>query len=228
MYSAGWFDWFARIHKTYYSKIHGTSEFFPWHRYFITEWENVAVTFDPRYAQPYWDSTSDFADVAGSSVLGENKLGGNGRASDNCVTNGLQFGWINAYPDNACLRRVYNDGDRIKPFFSPESITSDIQKSQNFAEFSKRIETGMHNILHNSIGGDMGEHHSAVDGLFMLHHANVDRIWWKYQNYKWANMMDFDESLEKKVTYFDVKVKDIMRVGRGGLCYMYEERGIFQ
>ncbi|OMJ10486.1 Tyrosinase, partial [Smittium culicis] len=176
------------------------------------------------YVQPYWDSASDFVDVAGSSVLGKNRLGGNGRASDNCVTNGLQFRWINKYPDNKCLRRIFNDGDKIKPFFSPESITSDIQTSSNFADFSKRLEIGMHNILHNSIGGDMSEHHSAVDALFMLHHANVDRIWWKYQNYKWANMMDFNDSLEKKIIYFEVKIRDIMRVGQGGLCYMYEER----
>ncbi|OMJ16462.1 Tyrosinase [Smittium culicis] len=224
MHSAGWFDWFARLHSSIYNKIHGTTEFLPWHRYFITQWENVALTFDRRYVQPYWDSASDFVDVAGSSVLGKNRMGGNGRASDNCVTNGLQFRWINKYPDNKCLRRIFNDGDKIKPFFSPESVTSDIQTSANFTDFSKRLEIGMHNILHNSIGGDMSEHHSAVDALFMLHHANVDRIWWKYQNYKEVNMMDFDESLDKKITYFDVKVGDIMRVGQGGLCYMYEER----
>ncbi|OMJ21927.1 putative tyrosinase-like protein tyr-3 [Smittium culicis] len=170
MHAAGWFDWFARLHQTYFEKIHGTNEFLPWHRHFIMEWENLAATFDPGYVQPYWDSASDFVDVA-------------------------------------------------------ESVTSDIQTSANFTDFSMRLELGMHNTLHRSIGGDMGKHHSTVDALFMLHHTNVDRIWWKYQNYKEVNMMDFDESLDKKITYFDVKVRDLMQIGQGGLLYRYEERG---
>lgn len=46
------------------------------------------------------------------------------------------------------------------------------------------LEGQPHNSVHNSVGtpyGFMGDFMSPVDPVFWLHHANVDRLWWLWQ-----------------------------------------------
>jgi tyrosinase len=40
----------------------------------------------------------------------------------------------------------------------------------------------MHNQVHRYIGGDMLAGTSPNDPTFWVHHANVDRLWWQWQN----------------------------------------------
>ena len=40
----------------------------------------------------------------------------------------------------------------------------------------------MHNQVHRYIGGDMTAGTSPNDPTFWLHHSNVDRLWWQWQN----------------------------------------------
>jgi len=39
------------------------------------------------------------------------------------------------------------------------------------------VEAQPHNLVHDAIGGYMGDFFAAVDPVFWLHHANVDRLW---------------------------------------------------
>ena len=39
------------------------------------------------------------------------------------------------------------------------------------------LESTPHNLLHNGVGGMMGDFLSPIDPIFYLHHANIDRIW---------------------------------------------------
>lgn len=49
-----------------------------------------------------------------------------------------------------------------------------------FVAFQHAIE-GIHNPVHNAVGGTMASSSSPADPLFWLHHANVDRLWANWQ-----------------------------------------------
>ncbi len=40
------------------------------------------------------------------------------------------------------------------------------------------LEQTPHNLVHVFVGGIMAQANSALDPLFMMHHCNIDRIWW--------------------------------------------------
>jgi tyrosinase len=51
-----------------------------------------------------------------------------------------------------------------------------------FVDQTGRLEQTPHNDVHNTIGGLMGAPETAaMDPIFWLHHANIDRIWWLWQ-----------------------------------------------
>jgi hypothetical protein len=62
---------------------------------------------------------------------------------------------------------------------------ADVQAVRNrdrFRAFQSALELGPHASVHNAVGGDMQSAHSPLDPLFYLHHANVDRIWYQWQD----------------------------------------------
>lgn len=50
------------------------------------------------------------------------------------------------------------------------------QQHSQKAEY-KLLEGRPHNLVHDSIGGLMGDFMSPCDPIFWLHHANIDRLW---------------------------------------------------
>jgi hypothetical protein len=50
----------------------------------------------------------------------------------------------------------------------------------SFDPFQHDLEQ-LHNSVHNAVGGTMGTSSSPADPLFWLHHANIDRLWAKWQ-----------------------------------------------
>jgi tyrosinase len=40
------------------------------------------------------------------------------------------------------------------------------------------LEDNPHNNVHNFVGGIMAGAGSSRDPIFMMHHCNIDRIWW--------------------------------------------------
>lgn len=51
-----------------------------------------------------------------------------------------------------------------------------------FDSATGQLESQPHNVVHTSIGGLMGDPLTAAnDPIFWLHHANIDRIWWLWQ-----------------------------------------------
>lgn len=83
----------------------------------------------------------------------------------------------------------------------------------------------------------------ASDPVFYLHHANMDRVWWSWQNRNLTSRltdftgplypMDFtftrggNATLDTPLDYVSiapaVTVKDTMDIRAGGLCYTYDK-----
>lgn len=135
-------------------------------------------------------------------------------------------------------------------------------EADSYYEFDIRVEGGItvpthgyHGGGHLGIGGDLGEvgdvYTSPGDPLFYMHHANMDRLWNKWQHKDWpARMKDisgpdtqfacpfdfFGDVAYKNITLdyvmnFDnlvpnrqyFAVKDVMDIQGGTLCYKYQE-----
>jgi tyrosinase len=65
----------------------------------------------------------------------------------------------------------------------PDAKTVDaiVLTNASYTEFSLALEGGAHNNVHNWCGGTLKDQTSANDPIFWLLHANVDRLWHRWQ-----------------------------------------------
>ncbi|KAJ1645512.1 hypothetical protein J3B02_004569 [Coemansia erecta] len=228
----GWFRWFAYLHNQWFGSIHGNSQFFPFHRRFVYEWERVGKMYNSGYIQPYWDEMRDYRVPASSPVLTSNWVGGNGRSGDRCVVNGVQANWMMTYPNNHCFSRNFGNNGNPSSWYSPETIQNFIQRDTTMTQFRPDIEYTLHGVVHINIGGDMYQGYSPNDWIFMLHHANLDRLWWQWQQNGHLWTMDGPNagggsiSLDSSMPYFNEPVRSVMQLGYGNMCFQYASNPI--
>ncbi|KAJ2335816.1 hypothetical protein GGI00_001168 [Coemansia sp. RSA 2681] len=224
----GWFQWFSYIHDASFNTIHGTSQFFPFHRRFVRDFEMVGQRYNPRFAVPYWNEFKDYRNPELSPVLSTAYLGGNGRGGDGCVSDGLQAGWTMTYPNSHCLSRAFNQGAQIQAWYTSEYTSSVMQRDTTMAKFRQDIEYTVHGAAHIGLGGDMSTRTSTNDMVFMVHHAFIDHIWTSWQGQGHQMTMDgpggpseLEMSLTSLITHYNEPVESVMRLGWGLVCYGY-------
>ncbi|KAJ1725722.1 hypothetical protein LPJ53_000201 [Coemansia erecta] len=234
LHSQGHFDQFARAHQAVFNNVHGKSAFFPFHRRFVLEFENLGRRIDPQFTIPYWDTTREYRNPASSPVLRSNALGGNGEGPDGCLPNGIQGNWQMSFPSRHCLRRDYSNGDSMNPWIAPEVISSYIQRDNSLDRFREHIEFSIHGATHLGLGGDASTRYAPNDFFFHMHHANIDRLWWQWQNNK-DTMLDYngpgqngeaqlDDTIpqDRSLSFGDAPVSSAMVLGYNGMCYTYD------
>jgi tyrosinase len=87
-----------------------------------------------------------------------------------------------------------------------------------FSGFQSALE-GIHGGAHNAVGGDMGTARSPNDPLFWLHHANVDRLWARWQRTPQASdPPNRDETLRPR-PLFGIKVSSVLKTSKLGYRY---------
>jgi hypothetical protein len=108
---------------------------------------------------------------------------------------------------------------------SQSSIDS-VFEENTFSGFQFQLEEGPHNAVHRAVGGNMAQANSPSDPVFFLHHANVDRIWAKWQ--QTTNAQDppnLSDVLQPKNSFtgsaiiFNVPVSSVVRIS--DLNYTY-------
>ncbi len=160
--------------------IHRTSLFLPWHRAYLFFFEEICrqllmedniVDYDD-FALPYWDWTNSpqMPDAFGTTVW-------------DADLNSFKTppGWSkdpNFTGERGIKPRGYILGDvRVAHILNANSIYQIIGED-SMGPINAPIETGPHGIIHNEIGGNMKEpDFAALDPIFWLHHANIDRLW---------------------------------------------------
>ena len=174
------YEKFIYIHFKYFCYgIHRKELFFPWHRFYILQMENLLREIDCRVTLPYWDW----------SVVGENPwdksgiwtnesygLGGNGiESSGFCVQDGefRQGKWhtpffndnldivtstIDIYgdldtkfvtPDLSDCLRRYFDGNLPNQLHVQRALSL---PAERFSDFDINLRINYHDMIHNSIG----------------------------------------------------------------------------
>jgi tyrosinase len=158
------------------AEMHGNVGFLPWHRAYVLDLERALQAIDATVAAPYWrfdqPAPSLFArDFMGESDPNNRVLFNPGHAlehwrtdNNSGITRGLRF-----------------------PLNGPANVISEARtialggQAGIYAQF-RNMEINPHGNAHVSFDGPINFVPTAVkDPLFFLLHANVDRLWAKWQ-----------------------------------------------
>lgn len=109
------YDYMVRLHQTLFRKVHVEKQFFPWHRWYLLEFENLLRRADPRVTIPYWDwslKSQRLWENGASDVWNDHPwgLGGNGSAPYGCVEKGpfnKRVWRLSKKSGGGCLRRNF-------------------------------------------------------------------------------------------------------------------------
>jgi hypothetical protein len=182
--------------------------------------ERALQTIDSSVMLPYWDWSLDSQNPANSVLFDRNAFGGNGENGTNCVRTGVAAGWIGGVNNPGCLKRCSKWG----VLYSPEVVTALLNRADTFQSFATAIENGPHGLVHMQLGGacgDMSTMASPNDPLFYLHHAMVDKIWWKWQNACPEYVSMFSEPTNQTLAPFGVTIASVLPIHSTQFCYTY-------
>jgi tyrosinase len=156
----------VQIHAQMHNQ-HQTLRFLPWHRIFLFLFENELASIHPDVTIPYWDWTQ-----AGEQTFPA---------------------WLAGF-----LPVVLTPTGSITVTRSPgataalASIASNVPATMAQTDFGNFALNGagatwplelIHDFIHGWVGGTMGAIPTApADPIFWMHHANIDRLWWQWQN----------------------------------------------
>lgn len=187
---------------------HAGPIFLPWHREFLSRFEQALRDEVPGVFIPYWnweeDAESD--DPKESAVWKEDFMGGDGDPNDDdIVKNGPFKDWVTVELDqhtgevlgNSVLRRTLGRGfSDILPNQKNvyNMLKYDFYDTANWDRNSRGFRNALegwhvpdlgeygHNTVHLWVGGSMELSTSPNDPVFFLNHCNVDRIWSIWQS----------------------------------------------
>ncbi len=165
--------------------------FLAWHRWYLRRLERRLQKESPRVTIPYWDWVADPRVPA-------------------------------AINRPAQLERWRISRQQPDPDSMPEQ--SDVRaamRRERFRGFQLRLES-LHGWVHVAVGGESGEMSTArspQDPLFWLHHANVDRLWARWQErHPRQRPRNSDEGLKPR-GMFGIKVAETLRISNLGYRY---------
>ncbi|KAK7946231.1 uncharacterized protein PG986_010552 [Apiospora aurea] len=201
------YDDFTWVHAHLNDDIHFVAQFLPWHRYFVHLYERELKSCGYNGVMSYWDWTLDTANRSSSSIWDPyHGFGGDGVGPgpyrldsanpilDVCVQDGPFANLTVAYAEAAytphCLSRNFNDGlaafpgDMRSSAFSARAV-ADVQARHDYDRYRQDLEGGPHDAVHKAVGGELAVASSPNDPLFYLHHTQIHRLWWLWQQSKY-------------------------------------------
>lgn len=154
-----------------------TTQFIPWHRYFLLEYEDLLRLVDRDITIPYWDWSVLTTDPYSSPVFdSETGFGDQSDPDTNCVTTGPfreEGGFRVTTPNGSmsCLRREYGDFN----FFNRDILFMSLQLGADmFDEFHRILQLFISLNIRCFVGGEICSTNAASDPLFLLHLARLD------------------------------------------------------
>jgi tyrosinase len=170
MVAQGNYQRIALIHADMDHRMHsmngivGTYRFLPWHRIYLLKFEAELRLLDDTLFVPYWDWVND---GAVPSWLGDL----------------LPQGLTDLNGDPIDVTRSPGQ-DPATPDLPAQADLDAVNAQTQYIPFTRALE-GIHNTVHNWVGGIMSDiMYSPCDPLFWLHHAFIDRTWalWQVPN----------------------------------------------
>jgi len=168
---------------------HFVPGFFSWHREYLNRFEKAIRVVDSTLSLPYWDWSSGNNDDT-TSVFTDDFMGPPGDSSNgNKIMSGyfVESGWV-IHPEldggnngSVLIRDSTLLTSKLSQLSDYGIAAQDAVNGDNdFAAFLPGLE-GPHGSIHMWVGGHMTSMTSPNDPIFFLHHANIDRLWSKWQ-----------------------------------------------
>ncbi|KAL7619911.1 hypothetical protein AAE478_010458 [Parahypoxylon ruwenzoriense] len=208
---------------------------------------------------PYWDWSLDSQDPANSPIWDPvTGFGGNGNPNETvdlggwaykCVTNGpfkdLRPAYFGTRDVPHCLTRSFNNGtsqigSMLGEYYSPEALAT-VQVIPDYNQYRIKLEGTPHGAIHSAVGGDLSPSTSPNDPIFFLHHTQIDRLWYLWQQEDPENrtmafsgikilvttdnptppQATLDDIMAMNGIAEDISVRDAMSIQNGPFCYTY-------
>lgn len=188
---------------TFRNVAHRGPAFFPWHRGMLWEFEQELRKIDPSVSLPYWPFEQDASRASAGQIpqiLTAAYFGSDGnRSQNNRVTDGPFASWnitrmvgrdpqgLPTLPSQADVNSVLQYTNYDSP---PYNETSSGFRNAVEGWIGSNGQVSMHNRVHLYVGGSLGGNTNdnvALDPIFFLLHANVDRLWWQWQQMRGQN-----------------------------------------
>jgi tyrosinase len=160
-------------------EMHGNVAFPPWHRAYVLELERSLQNIDPTVTVPYWRFDQPAPNIFTAAFMGQSTGTGRvqftpGHPLENWVTVGRP----------GITRTLRFRVDAAPPRVIDEVATMAL--GDNYDPFQTNEDSGFeidpHGNAHTSFGAPINNPATAVqDPLFFMLHANVDRLWAKWQ-----------------------------------------------
>ena len=176
--------------------------------------------------------------------------------TDGPFTN-LSVAWVGTIVVEHCLSRAFLQGIELEEWTDQwkEDAMNNISSATSFETFRQQIEDKPHLALPHILHGDFSVGTAPIgkrtvsctgwlvltlteDPVFFLHHSNIDRLWWEWQQKDlWHRLTEYagprsassaddsaslDDLLELGDLGPSVQVRDIMNTMEGDLCYVYQ------
>ncbi|EMC93898.1 hypothetical protein BAUCODRAFT_36350 [Baudoinia panamericana UAMH 10762] len=246
-------DW-PLVHSHVGYTTHNSAPFLPWHRYFLHLYEKT-LRGQCGYsgALPFWDWTMDSMALEMAPVFSAaDGFGGDGEVDGNitvgrtgrCVVDGPFAGITAEYYDVKykphCLSRGFRDFEGELGHMNGQDVTresiEEVLELNDYEDFVVMMESKVHNAIPFGIGGDFETFTAPYDPVFFLHHTQLDRLWWEWQQRQPNNgtdlyyghkerhsmeMASLDDEIDMMGLAPRVQVKQVMDTEGGILCYTY-------
>lgn len=170
---------------------HGGPSFLSWHREYICRFERALQQIDSAVTLPYWNWGLGALEETTSLFVDERigRMGAGGASNFEIETGYLTespntfnpLGWTvhpSVRPFGTALQR--NPTLDTGVGWPTATTVNNILSQSTFSAFRPALE-GPHGTVHIRVGRDMRTMTSPNDPIFFLHHAQVDRIWAKWQ-----------------------------------------------
>ncbi|KAJ9223621.1 hypothetical protein DTO169C6_3973 [Paecilomyces variotii] len=247
-------DDFVFLHSRIGNYSHNAAPFLPWHRYFIHLYEQ-ALHKHCNYSGvlPYWNWSLDWEDLSKSPVWdNETGFGGSGSGTESvangrCVLDGPFAGAQAAYYEGNyhphCLSRGFLADEvirRVGRLTVQPAILNRVFEERDYYDFLLKVEQASHLTIPYIVQGDFSKVTAPNDPVFFLHHGQVDRVWWIWQqrHHRDGNSLGGYDGISRNNSTVsahitdmldfggfasDVSVDDVMDTQTGILCYQYDE-----
>ncbi len=186
----------------------GTLRFLPWHRLYLINFEQAMRRFQPTFFVPHWrwmDQTS----------------------IPDWMINFKPTGVTDANGNPIRVRR--NPGRAPRPIDrklpTSRTIQRTVMSATDYRTFTLALEGanpyGAHNLVHMWFNGTMSNVPIApADPMFWMHHAEIDRLWWIWQqtNSDQPELSGADAVLDP----WPEQVSEVLKIDTGSHPYSYD------
>ncbi|MDQ5825904.1 MAG: tyrosinase family protein [Chloroflexota bacterium] len=180
----GRFSDFRNMHRSAaQDEGHGLPGFLPWHRAYLLDLERELQQIDPSVALPYWRFDQPAGRVFTQAFMGvpgpnDRLMFSPSNPLQSWTTDQVQ-GIIRRPRFTATTQAANNQGRPVRN----ENLTLRLGGTANlYSDFSFNLEDNPHGAAHVCFDGYLRSIGNAPrDPLFFLLHANVDRLWAKWQ-----------------------------------------------